>query len=95
MRGDLSADSFALTRFDARNWQIINRRHPPTDTRHTVAWITETGEGHVRVSWARTTPLPSVYQTAADALNALRHWAEQADGATGPTAIPHFPPPPH
>jgi hypothetical protein len=95
LRGDLSADGFALTRFDARNWQIINRRHPPADTRHPVAWITETGEGHVRVKWARATPLPSVYQTATDALNALWHGAEQPDGATGPTAIPHFPPPPH
>jgi hypothetical protein len=95
MRGEPSADSFVLARFDARNWQILNRRHPPTDTRHNVAWIKETGEGHVRVDWTRTTPLRSVYQTANEALNDLRRWAEQADGATAPIDIPHFPPPPH
>ena len=95
MNGDVSADSFVLTRFDSRNWQIINRRHPPTDTRYTVAWVSETGEGHVRVNWARATPLGKVYRTAADALDDLRRWAEQADGATAPTVIPHFPPPPH
>ena len=94
MRGDLSADSFVLTRFDARNWQIINRRHPPTDTRHTVAWIAESGGGHVRVEWARATPLRDVYPTAIDALDDFRRWAEQA-GGTAPTVIPHFPPPRH
>lgn len=44
MRGDLSADGFALTRFDARN-RGSSIADTPADTRHTVAWITETGEG--------------------------------------------------
>jgi len=95
MRGDLSADGFALTRFDARN-----RRSSIADTRlptRGTPWpgSRKPARGHVRVKWARATPLPSVYQTATDALNALWHGAEQPDGATGPTAIPHFPPPPH
>ena len=71
---------FVLLRVDARYWQILDRRYLPTDTRHAVAWIRETGEGRVRVDWSRATPLPVVYGTAIEALDDFRRWTDQSVG---------------
>lgn len=91
MNDQEARSSLFLSRVDARNWRILDRKHPSTDTRHVVAWIRETGDDGVRVAWSRAAPLPTIHRTAAEALAEACRWTQPPPG-TQPIDIPHFPP---
>lgn len=93
MTDDHTVSAYMLRRLDARTWLILNRTHLPSDTRHSVAWIRETGLGRVEVDWSRAIPLPTAYASAVEALEDFRNWVEQANRDNRPRPIRHFPPP--
>lgn len=85
------------SRFDLRlsegaSWTIADRRYPPDDSRHVVAFVDGSPHDHVEVTWFRECPLPLRFSTAEAALNALMSLDARPSRADRPHPIAHRPP---